>query len=183
MIDNNLRQREKPEPSESNASIPWYIWTLVFFAVLWGVGYLSPATLERDLSMPDMSATVDGGQIYAGNCAACHQGSGAGLPGMFPPLANSEWVLGDPEVLVQILLHGVTGEMEVAGVTYNGMMPGFGGQFDDAQVAAVASYIRNSWGNGAEAVTAEQVAAARAATADRQGPWQGQAELQALGSH
>ncbi len=184
MISFRVRQREKPEPHESDAGIPWYVTTLIVGLFSWGVYYLATAPQHRDMPMPETDmvaeASVDGGQIFSAKCAACHQADGAGLGGVFPPLAGSEWVKGDPTLAVRILLDGLVGEVEVSGVTYNGMMPAFGSQMTDAEVAAVVSYIRTSWGNQASPVTAEQVAAARSQSADRTTPLQGQQELEAL---
>src|SRR3546814_2284433 len=71
------------------------------------------------------------------------------LPGVFPPLANSEWVNGKASLTVQIVLHGVTGDLTVNGTHYNGHMPTFKDKLDDAQIAAVVSHIRGSFGNAA----------------------------------
>jgi mono/diheme cytochrome c family protein len=100
-----------------------------------------------------------------------------GLTGVFPPLVASDWVLEDDARLVQILLHGVEGELVVNGVAYNGLMPAFP-QLSDAELAAVLSYIRSDWGNDAPPITPEQVAEGRERFPDR-GPWQGGAELDA----
>jgi len=113
----------------------------------------------------------DGKQVYATTCVACHQATGEGTPGVFPPLAGSEWVTGDEAKVVRILLHGVTGPIEVAGETYNGMMPPWGGTMKDADIAAVLTYVRSAWGNKAAPVTAAKVASIRAATSARATPW------------
>ena len=75
---------------------------------------------------------MDGKQVYTANCVACHQATGAGLPSVFPPLDDSEWVIGEPRVLANILLHGVDGELTVKGTAYKGAMPAFG-QLGDAR--------------------------------------------------
>ena len=123
---------------------------------------------------------MDGEQIFGVNCAACHQTAGTGIPQVFPPLAGSAWVNGSEQILIQILLHGVNGSIEVAGNTFNGEMPAFGDKLGDAEIAAVTSYIRNQWGNQAGAVTAETVEAQRTRTAGRRTPWNGGAELATL---
>jgi mono/diheme cytochrome c family protein len=122
------------------------------------------------------STTVAGGpdgQALYGRCAACHQPNGAGLPGAFPPLSASEWVTGDPTIPIKVVLHGLQGEITVAGSTYNGVMLPYGGtgEMNDAEVAAVLTYVRSSFGNSASAVTPEEVAAVRAAHGDRSTPW------------
>jgi mono/diheme cytochrome c family protein len=90
---------------------------------------------------------------------------------MFPPLAGSEWVNGDPGRAIKILLHGLEGDVEVKGETFNGVMPPWGAAMSDAEIAAVLTYVRSSFGNKSEAVTAPQVAKLRAATASRKTPW------------
>ena len=113
----------------------------------------------------------DGKQVYSTTCAACHQVTGEGTSGVFPPLAGSEWVTGDDAKLARIILHGLTGPIEVAGETYNGMMPPWGGTMKDADIAAVLTYVRSAWGNKAAPVTAAKVASIRAATSSRMTPW------------
>jgi mono/diheme cytochrome c family protein len=113
----------------------------------------------------------DGKQIFSRTCAACHQASGEGIEGKYPPLAGSEWVTGDDAKLVRIVLLGLTGPVDVAGESYSGAMPGWGGVLKDPELAAVMSYVRGAWGNKAAPVTSAQVAAVRAATASRKTPW------------
>ena len=115
---------------------------------------------------------VDPGQeVYVASCAACHMPAGTGIPGAFPPLAGSRWVEGDERMIVRIVLQGLTGEIEVDGETYSGLMPPLGATLSDAQIAAVATYVRRNWGNAAPAVTAATVARERAATSGRTTPW------------
>lgn len=123
------------------------------------------------------AGAVNGAQIFAASCAACHQASGKGLPGVFPPLAGSSWVTDDPATLTQIVLHGMNGEIEVQGTVYKGAMPAFASQLSDAEMAAVLSYIRGAWGNSGAPIEADAVAAARTRTAGRTGPWSGPGEL------
>jgi mono/diheme cytochrome c family protein len=111
---------------------------------------------------------------------ACHQATGHGLPGVFPPLAGSEWVTGKESLVVQIVLHGVSGDLTVSGNHYNGQMPTFKDKLGDAEIAAVVSYIRGNFGNTAAKVDAATVKAQRAATAAHSQPWNGDAELQAM---
>ena len=114
---------------------------------------------------------TDGKKIFATTCVVCHQASGEGQAEKFPPLAGSEWVVGDEAKMLRVILNGLTGPVEVAGETYDGAMPGWGPTLKDADVAAVATYIRSSWGNKAAPVTAAKVAGIRAATASRKIPW------------
>ena len=113
----------------------------------------------------------DGKAVYATTCAACHQATGEGVPGVFPPLAGSEWATSEEAKVVRILLHGVTGPIEVAGETFNGMMPPWGPTMKDADIAAVLTYVRSTWGNKGTPITAASVAKIRAATTSRTTPW------------
>jgi len=140
---------------------------------------LGDARTVAAFTAPAANARVDGAQVYAGKCAACHQASGAGLVGIFPPLAGSSWVTGSEQRLVQILLHGIQGPIEVLEITYNGLMPAWK-MLSDAELAAVATYVRGAFGNQASAISAELVAAERAATASRVTPWAGGEALEAV---
>jgi len=113
-----------------------------------------------------------GEQNFA-RCIACHQATGQGLPGAFPPLAGSEWVTGAVDKPIAIVLHGMQGPMTVAGNQYNSMMMayGTGAEMTDEEVASVLTYVRGSWGNNASAVSVEDVARVRAATESRKTPW------------
>lgn len=123
-------------------------------------------------------AQPDGARIYAQTCAACHQASGLGVPGAFPPLAGTDWVTGSEDRLVRVLLHGLTGDIEVEGEPFIGTMPTWGITLSDGDVAAVASYVRRSWGNDAPPVRPETVKRLRDAHATRTTPWTA-AELRA----
>ena len=100
-----------------------------------------------------------GKAVYA-TCTACHQATGLGLPGVFPPLAESEWVNGPAENLIRIQLRGLIGKITVKGVEYNSAMPA-NAAMTDQQIADVLTYVRSNFGNKAEAVTPEQVKALR----------------------
>ena len=123
-------------------------------------------------ALPDWlnNQIASGKEIYmkaapgGGLCFTCHQPNGQGLAGQFPPLAGSDWVLGDKERLIKISIHGLMGEIEVNGVKYNNVMapPGIPpGSLTDQQIADVLTYIRNDWGNSASAVSPFEVAMVR----------------------
>jgi mono/diheme cytochrome c family protein len=183
------REREFADPDERTRPLPWSLVVLVLAMVAWGGWYIVSLEGTADPRLGDRrtlsalvaapAAAADGGQLFASKCAACHQASGAGVPGVFPPLVASEWVTGSETRLVQILLHGIQGPLEVRGVTYNGLMPPWR-TLTDAELAAVATYIRGAWGNAAAPVTDATVAAARAATAARTTPWAGGDELRTV---
>jgi mono/diheme cytochrome c family protein len=119
----------------------------------------------------------EGARLYSVTCQACHQVSGQGLANQFPPLAGSDWVTGSEERLVLIILHGIVGEIEVEGESFNGAMPTWGPTFTDGDVAAVATYVRSAWGNKAAPVAPSTVTRVRLAFASRKTPWTA-AELQ-----
>lgn len=185
--------REKSDPYELETPIPLPVLGLVAAMVLFGIFYILAASTDPRVELGDRRTledlmpkasgargAADGSAIYAARCASCHQATGAGLPGVFPPLAKSEWVQGDASRLASIVLHGVQGPLTVGGAAFNGAMPGFRDQLDDSALAAVATYIRVQWGNEAGAVDAATIAAARAATSSRTTPWNGDAELAEL---
>ncbi len=102
--------------------------------------------------------------LYASKCAACHQATGMGLAGVFPPLKGNPSVLdADPTKHIRAILHGLQGEA-IGGVTYASAMPPFADALNDADVADIANHERTSWGNQGKLVTAEQIKAVRAAS-------------------
>jgi len=113
----------------------------------------------------------DGEKIYMTRCMSCHQANGNGISGVFPPLDGTEWVVGDKGRIIRIVLDGMMGEVEVQGIVYSGAMPPWKTFLKDDEVAAVLNYIRNSWNNEADEITAEEVALVREATKDRKTSW------------
>jgi nitrite reductase (NO-forming) len=104
---------------------------------------------------------VKAGQaLFAGTCSTCHQANGQGLPGVFPPLAKSDYFAKDPMRIADVVLNGLTGTVTVNGQAYNSVMPPMG-QLTDDEVANLATYVVNSWGNAGGRVTKEQVAERR----------------------
>jgi nitrite reductase (NO-forming) len=92
-------------------------------------------------------------------CFACHQPDGRGLPGIFPPLAGSDFLKADRQRAIGIPLRGLTGTVVVNGKTYNSIMPPQA--FSDRQLADALTYVMNSWGNDYGTVSTEEVAKAR----------------------
>ena len=111
-----------------------------------------------------------GKQTFAGLCAACHQPTGKGLEGLAPPLADSEWVLGDPERIVKVVMHGLRGPIKVKGVAYSYDMPA-AGFLTDEQIAGVLTYIRREWDHAAPPVPVDLVQKIRADTKGRTDAW------------
>ena len=130
-------RREGGEPTERFTPIP--VPYLIFVAILTAVGFVYMVNYAGDEGihgdMRTAAALVPapaaaggaaaGDRIYASLCVSCHQASGQGLPGVFPPLADSEWVKAAPEVPIKILLAGLSGSVTVKGQKYNGQMPAF----------------------------------------------------------
>jgi mono/diheme cytochrome c family protein len=103
-----------------------------------------------------------GGKVFATSCQSCHGAAGAGVPGAFPPLAkNPDVVAADPKGIIHTVAFGRTGPLPVNGATFNGQMPAWSGNLSNADIANVITFIRNSWGNSAAAVTEAQVAAVK----------------------
>jgi mono/diheme cytochrome c family protein len=101
-----------------------------------------------------------GKEVYDAVCLACHMADGSGVPGMHPPLIKTEWVNGDKDRLIDLVLNGMEGEIEVDGEIYNSIMPP-NSHLTDQQIADVITYIRQSFGNNSGEVTAEEVAKVR----------------------
>ncbi len=101
---------------------------------------------------------------YEAYCQSCHQPTGEGMAGVFPPLAGSDYLEDHPERAISAVLQGVSGEIEVNGVTYNSVMPHLA-YLSDENVAAIVTYVLNAWGNDGGSVTGEDVAKQRAAFA------------------
>lgn len=134
----------------------------------------SEETIETDLEGPERELFIKGKEIYGrdGNCSTCHQPDGQGLAASgFPPLADTNWVLGDEERLIKLVLKGLQGPIEVQGEEYPGQVPmtPFEGMLNDEEVAAVLTFVRNSFGNEAPAITPEEVSEVRAAVEEKTG--------------
>ena len=187
-------RREHSDPAERIRPLHWFFTMFLGAIGMWGAFYIvatpsgeasaygdqrTVALLRPPVAAAGAAPAVDGKQLFGAKCAACHQASGLGVAGVFPPLAGAEWVQGAEKVLISILLHGIQGEIEVKGDKYNGAMPAFG-TLADAEIAGVLSYIRSDWGNQATPIAAAAVAAQREATKDQTAAYAGGAALKAL---
>jgi mono/diheme cytochrome c family protein/uncharacterized membrane protein YphA (DoxX/SURF4 family) len=123
---------------------------------------LKPASQESPQALAASDARMVAGQaIYRDNCAGCHTDAGTGIPHLFPRLAGSHSVQSDdPTTLIRTVLLGSQGAATAAAPT-GPTMPSFAWRLNDAQVASVVTYIRNTWGNAASAVSANQVVAVK----------------------
>jgi len=147
--------------------------------------FQSYAQVERANPRSELDLILARGRnVFRTMCAPCHQDTGLGNPAMgVPPLAGSEWVLTDaPGRMIRIVLDSVSGEIQVAGKTYNNpQMPPWREILNDEDMAALISYVRfnKDWGNNASIVKPEKVKELRAATASHAGrQWTAQELLQ-----
>jgi mono/diheme cytochrome c family protein len=179
--------REQFEPSEGQQRVPITLFLFFVGLAMWAGWYLSEydgnfqanvydgpdAFRLMDLSQAgekgarEIDPLLLGKRIY-NNCIACHQTTGEGVAGQYPPLNQSRWVLGDDRILARILLNGLNGPIEVRGVTYNAQMPAWK-LLSDRDIAAVLSYIRSAWDNDAPLVSEETLASVRSETAGQAG--------------
>ena len=171
----------EPVRAETPAPIPTWAWVLFLVVVAWGMWYVATelkayqeqkvattAAASRSSAAPGAPASAGqpawaalGEQVYGNKCAACHQLTGQGLPGVFPPLKGSAVVNSpDPTEHIRTVLRGLSGK-PIGGVTYPSPMPAFADQLSDEELAAVLSYERTSWGNQAPPVKPEDVIARR----------------------
>ncbi len=116
--------------------------------------------VEEVQPLPIMDVfTKKGSKIYSAKCQGCHQPNGLGDGANFPPLGNSEWVTMNTSAMAQIILNGVMGPIEVDGRVWNGAMPGQAAGMTDVDLAALMTYLRNSFGNEVGDVISTEMAA------------------------
>ena len=130
-----------------------------------GMTSAAPATAPAPTAAAGGGYSYDAGKgqsLFMANCSACHQATGEGIPGAFPPLKGNAAVdADDPTLHIHTVLHGAHG-VTIGGVAYSSVMPPFAGQLSDADIANIVNYERSSWGNHAKPATAAAVAAVRA---------------------
>ena len=191
---------ETAEPKAGQVAVPVWLIVLFFLLLYWGMVYFdrSSGWFNERVYMPYASIqqveayqpvsgaqgqTQLGLQVYnKPTCVACHQANGKGLPGQFPPLVQSDWVLEpEPGRIIRIVLDGLGGPFQVNGQSFNGAMVPWKDALTDEEIAAVLTYVRQNpeWGNKAPAVTPERVKAVRDKVKDRKQPWT-QEELQKI---
>ncbi len=181
--------REPAEPQEGLEHPPWWLWAICVLLIFWAGFYLgryggvfgpythvieegktvSPAGLVP--KPEEAKPKADGASMYATVCAACHQANGQGVPGAFPPLVGSEWLVKDPETPIRIVLNGLQGAIEVKGMAYNNVMPEWGSKLSNEEIGAVLTHARTNWGNTAGEITPEMVDKVRKDIANRPAPW------------
>ena len=180
--------RERAEPQAGREPVPLWLLAIFFSIIFWAGLYLASNSggFRADVFDPAraggetaaQSGPVDpkvlGRRVFTQNCMVCHQTTGLGVARQFPPLAGSEWVLGQDwhgdNHLVKIVLKGLQGPIQVQGSTFNNAMPTWS-MLTDEQIAAVLTYIRSEWGNAAPPIPADYVKAMREQSASRTEPW------------
>jgi mono/diheme cytochrome c family protein len=176
-----------PEPQASAGAAPVWLMVLLFVLLFWGAvyfdhngGWFEPAVYVPYVSVPDLqayeprgagSSLERGKAVYESICALCHNTDGTGKPNQAPPFAGSDWAVGSPARMIRIPLSGLSGPIKVKDTEWSLSMPAMGAALPDDDLAAVLTYIRQSWGNKGSAVTAEQVKAVRAEIGNRSQPW------------
>ena len=133
---------------------------------LHAVAVAARANAAGTLTRQDQIAA--GKQLFTGTCSVCHQTTGEGLPGVFPPLAKSDYLLKDINHTISIPLHGLTGKVTVNGQEYDSVMPPMS-QLNDDEVANILTYVLNSWGNPGGQVSKKDVSEVRAEPAPAAG--------------
>jgi mono/diheme cytochrome c family protein len=122
---------------------------------------LPAGAAEPEVTAPPLSQMTEGAVIYRGDCIACHEADGSGAPRIYPPLpGNANLQSADPSSTLRVILDGAQ-TVTTARAPNAGSMPAYRDKLTDRAIAAVTSYIRNSWGNTAPAIDADQVAKAR----------------------
>src|SRR3984893_13808670 len=184
--------REPAEPGEDipepeQGSIPVWLVGLIGFGIFWAGAYLFSFSggFKADVFDFQPKFGVEGGgakgapdpkvvgkALFSSNCITCHQATGLGVPGQYPPLAGSEVELGDAtNHLIAIVLKGLQGPVVVEGKPFNNSMQAWEAQYTDPQLAAILTYVRSDWGNNAPPITADMVKQMRAEFKDRKEQW------------
>jgi len=122
------------------------------------------------LTKVELARLEKGKVIFTSLCAPCHQPHGYGLDGLAPPLVDSDWVLGKPDVTAKIVLNGLGGPIKVGNRTWDLSMPPMG-MLSDEDVASVLTYIRREWEHNGSPVDAKFVAGVRKQSADHPNSW------------
>jgi len=180
---------DEVEPTVGSGPLPAWLVLLALVFFYWAqvfvdrhdgefaAGVYSPFTSLRDLKLANRelgrNVLALGRELFTTKgCLACHQANGQGIPGQFPPLAGSEWVLAaEPGRIIRIALNGALGEIQVKGQTYNNVMFPLRELLTDEELAAVLTCIRKEWGNNAPAVKPERVKDVREKTKNQFTPW------------
>lgn len=180
----NQLLREKAEPTELMTQAPiailLFIASLLFFCGFYMGNYnadfrgdIFDETWGGDASgqvAAEFDPLTRGAKLFTRQCQQCHQADGMGLPGVYPPIAGSPWLLNSEERPVKLLLKGLSGPVTVLGKEFNGNMPAVA-DWKDRDIAAVLTYVRQNWSNDAGPISEELVTSIREEIKDRTKPW------------
>ena len=123
-------------------------------------GALITASTAGDLLAQDKKVMARGEKVYNEYCKTCHQADGKGTPKVFPPLAGADYLKKQSKKhIIQSVIFGLSGKITVNGVEYNNVMAPIPANYSDEDIAAVITYVYNSWGNKGPTVTPAEVAA------------------------
>jgi mono/diheme cytochrome c family protein len=176
--------QEGPNPGKGPIPV-WLVW-LIGLGIFWAGAYLFSFSggFKSEVFDFEPKFGVEGGPkgppdpkvvgkaLFSANCITCHQATGLGVPGQYPPLAGSEVELGDAtNHLIAIVLKGLQGPVVVAGKPFNNAMQAWEAQYTDQQLASILTYVRSDWGNNAPPITADMVKEIRAEFKDRKDQW------------
>jgi mono/diheme cytochrome c family protein len=176
--------RDLSEPGKG--PVPIWLVGLIGFGIFWAGAYLFSFSggFKADVFDFQPKFGVEGGAkvapdpkvvgkaLFSANCITCHQATGLGVPGQYPPLAGSEVALGDAtNHLIAIVLKGLQGPVVIEGKPFNNAMQAWEGQYTDSQLASILTYVRSDWGNNAPPITADMVKQIRDEFKDRKEQW------------
>lgn len=180
--------RERSLPEEGNETGPWWLYAVILTTFAFGFFYtgyyfgefsyqphqlyISQAEEEAPAEPVELTQMELGENIYGSVCSTCHQSNGEGVEGAFPTLVDTDYVNGSIGRFAGIIIHGLYGEMEINGINYNGNMPAWGEQISDEEVAAVMTYVRNSFGNNSTDVPIDSIKSYRENYGDRTSQWE-----------
>jgi mono/diheme cytochrome c family protein len=176
-------QADVTEPRAGSSGVPLWLIILSFLLLFLGMVYFDrnggwfktevyvPFRNETELANAQPPTTgfprALAQKKFEATCGVCHQPTGMGVPGQFPPLVGSEWANGSPNRLIRIPLVGLVGPITIKGQPWNASMASLGGTLNDEDLALILTYVRSSWGNKASEVTPAQVKAVRAELGSR----------------
>jgi nitrite reductase (NO-forming) len=130
----------------------------LFISIIsYGILFINSVFVAQESSLEE--SIKRGEIIYKKDCITCHMENGDGIPGVFPPLAKSDFLLEKPDESIAAIINGLSGEITVNGQTYFGQMEPV--KLSDQEIADVLNFARNSWGNKAEEIKEDTVAAQR----------------------
>jgi len=175
------RFEEKEEPAVGFSPVPVFMIMLFTALTFWTALYIGnnaggfhwnvydpnwrPGSEQSTQGPPDLMKI--GARVFKNSCQQCHGPEGKGVPGTYPPLAGSTWVIGPPDRPVSVVLAGLSGAGTIMDNNYSGSMPALGISLKDQEIAAVLTFVRQSWGNTGSPVDEADVTQLRASLGTR----------------